>query len=220
MLSRGLTKKKVKDGQASMLYKIDSGKNQSKYYEMLIVRKERGIGYTLIKRYGRLGDRFREITEDFKNLAGAQFELQKVEQSKIKKGYISAYGDYHRAPDGKKLPMGQYPVGLDTNPGSWSNQQVNSCKPVLIKLKSAINDAIADSSETRVNTRILKDLKTAYTLTDSLTESMAQKVKEKIRKLIARIEGTNGRWKRDPLTIKKELISLQKYLSLQLSLVS
>jgi len=217
LLDRGLTKAKVKAGEASMLYKIDGSRNQSKYYEMLIVPKARGIGYTLIKRYGRLGPRFQERTEDFKNLAGAKAELQEIERSKIKKGYISSYGDYHRAPDGKKLPLGQYPVGLESHAGSWKNQEILSCKPVLVKIKSAITQASLEAEE-GIGRELLGDLTDAYNLTQGLSESMAGVVKEKLRKLIARIEGVNKRWKRDPVTIKKELKSLEKYLSLQLSL--
>ena len=101
---RGLNRQKVRDGEASMLYKIDREKNQSKYYEILITQNSQNKGgYTLTKRWGRLGPRFQERTEDFKNLAGAKAELQRIELSKVKRGYISAFGDYHRSPNGKNF---------------------------------------------------------------------------------------------------------------------
>ena len=59
LMSEGLTKAKVREGEAAMLYMIDEGRNQSKYYELLIVQSPQNIGgYTLIKRWGRLGPRF------------------------------------------------------------------------------------------------------------------------------------------------------------------
>ena len=84
---QGLNRQKVRDEEASMLYKIDEGKNQSKYYELLIVQSPQNIGgYTLIKRWGRLGPRFQQREEYFRNLAGAKAELAKIEKSKIKTG--------------------------------------------------------------------------------------------------------------------------------------
>jgi len=88
---------------------------------------------------------------------------------------------------------------------------------VLVKIKSAITQASLEAEE-GIGRELLGDLTDAYNLTQGLSESMAGVVKEKLRKLIARIEGVNKRWKRDPVTIKKELKSLEKYLSLQLSL--
>lgn len=144
--------------------------------------------------------------------------MQKVERSKIKKGYISAYGDYHRAPDGKKLPIGQYPVGLDSNAGSWRNQEINSCKGILISLKDKLNEAVLEAESGDVGRDLLADLEDAYALTSDLGESMGQIVREKLRKPLERIRGTNRRFKKDPAIIVKELKSLRKYLTLQLSL--
>ncbi len=217
--SEGLTRQKVRDGEASMLYKINKDKNESKYYEMLIVpnSQNRG-GYTLIRRWGRLGPRFQERRVDFKNLAGAKFELQRLELSKVQKGYISAFGDYHRAPNNRKLPLGQYPVGLESHAGSWANQSVISCKPVLMKLKKALEEAVLDAEQGQVGQDLIEDLESAFALTSKLEESMAQEVQKKLRKPLERLRGTNRRLKFDPFKVEKELKSLSRYLSLQLSL--
>lgn len=217
--SEGLTRQKAREGEASMLYKIDSEKNQSKYYEMLIVQNPQNVGgYTLIKRYGRLGPRFQERRDTFKNLAGAKYELQRLELSKVKKGYISAFGDYHRAPNNKKLPLGQYPVGLESHAGSWANQSVISCKPVLMKLKRALEEAVLDAEQGQVGQDLIEDLESAFALTSKLEESMAQEVQKKLRKPLSRLKGDNSRLKFNPFKVEKELRSLSTYLSLQLSL--
>jgi predicted DNA-binding WGR domain protein len=217
--SEGLTRQKVRDGEASMLYKIDSSKNQSKYYEMLIVQNPQNQGgYTLIKRYGRLGPRFQEKREEFKNLAGAKFELQRLELSKVKKGYVSAFGDYHRAPNNRKLPLGQYPVGLDSHAGSWANQSVISCKPSLIKLKKALEEAVLDAEQGLMGQDLIEDLESVFALTTGLEESMAKEVQKKLRKPLSRLKGDNNRLKPNPFKVVKELDSLYRYLSLQLSL--
>jgi predicted DNA-binding WGR domain protein len=218
---RGLNRQKVRDGEASMLYKIDRERNQSKYYEILITQNPQNIGgYTLTKRWGRLGPKFQERSEVFKNLAGAKSELQRIELSKVKKGYISAFGDYHRAPNSRKLPQGQYPVGLESNAGSWSNQEVISCKPALMQLRTKLNQATLDAERGEIGQDLLEDLELCWLLTEDLTESMAQEVRKKMKAPLERLRGTNRRFKFDPFKIVKELKSLSRYLDLQLSLCS
>tara|TARA_B100000073_G_scaffold348359_1_gene366691 strand:- start:7572 stop:8375 length:804 start_codon:yes stop_codon:yes gene_type:complete len=222
LMGEGLTKAKVREGEASMLYKIDEGKNQSKYYELLIVQSPQNIGgYTLIKRWGRLGPRFQQREEYFRNLAGAKAELAKIERSKTKKGYKSAFGDYHRAPDGRKLPLGQYPVGLESSAGSWRNQEVTVCLPVLRKLNRALADAVLDAQAGHFGQDLIQDLEEAFAMTADLGESMAMEVQSKLRPPLERLRGTNRRFKKDentPKKIVKELKSLSRYLDLQLSL--
>ena len=219
LMGEGLTKAKVREGEASMLYKIDEGRNQSKYYELLIVQSPQNIGgYTLIKRWGRLGPRFQQREEYFRNLAGAKAELAKIEKSKIKKGYKSAFGDYHRAPDGRKLPLGQYPVGLESSAGSWRNQEVTVCLPVLRKLNRALADAVLDAEAGHFGQDLIQDLEEAFAMTADLGESMAMEVQSKLRPPLERLRGTNRRFKNDPRKIVKELKSLSRYLDLQLSL--
>lgn len=218
--SEGLTRQKVRDEEASMLYLINEAKNESKYYEMIIVKnpQNEGGGYTLIRRYGRLGPRFQERREVFKNLVVAKAEMKRIELQKVKKGYVSAFGDYHRAPNGKKLPLGQYPIGLESHAGSWANQEVISCKPVLMNLKRKLEDAVLDAENGQIGEDLRDDLEQVYALTTGLDESMAKEIQKKLRPPLERLRGTNRRFKFDPFTIVKELKSLSKYLSLQLSL--
>lgn len=215
---QGLNRQKVRDGEASMLYKIDREKNQSKYYEILITQNSQNKGgYTLTKRWGRLGPRFQERTEDFKNLAGAKAELQRIELSKVKRGYISAFGDYHRSPNGKKLPQGQYPLGLESNAGSWANQDINSCKPALKQLSRKLLQATLDAELGEVGQDLLQDLELAWSLTDGLTGSMATEVRKRMKAPLERLRGTNRRFAFDPFKIVKELKTLSNYLERQLS---
>ena len=217
--SEGLVRQKVRDEEAAMLYLINESNNESKYYEMLIVKNpQNGGGYTLIRRWGRLGPRFQERREVFKNLAVAKAELKRIELEKVKKGYISAFGDYHRAPNGKKLPIGQYPIGLESHAGSWANQEVISCKPVLMNLKRKLEEAVLDAENGMIGEELRDDLEAVFALTTGLDESMAKEIQKKLRPPLEPLRGTNMRFKFDPFTIVKELKSLSKYLSLQLSL--
>lgn len=214
-----ISRLKVRDGEASMLYCIDREKNQSKYYEMLITQNPQNIGgYTLTRRWGRLGPKFRTKSDVFKNLAGAKAELQKIETGRIRKGYISAFGDYHRAPNNRKLPQGQYPVGLESSAGSWSNQEVITCKPALMQLRLKLNQATLDAERGEIGQDLLEDLELSWSLTENLNESMAQEVRKKMKAPLERLRGTNRRFKFDPFKIVKELKSLSRYLDLQLSL--
>lgn len=219
MIELGLTREAVKKGEAAMLYKIDSGRNQSKYYEMLIIKNPQNkSGYTLIKRWGRLGPRFQERREDFKNLAGAKAELEDTQKSKTGRGYISAYGDYHLSPSKSKLPQGQYPVGLETHAGAWANQEIQSCKPVLMTLKKKLTEAVLDVENDELGRDLISDLEDAYGMTEGLSESMAEQVREKLRRPLERLRGKNKRFQKDPVKISKELKALKRYLTLQLSL--
>lgn len=218
LLDEGLTAAKVRAGEGAMLYKIEPSSNQSKYYEMLVKVKPRGLGYMLIKRWGRLGPRFQQKIEEYGSLEAAKIALQTTLMSKIKKGYISTYGDYHRNQMGQKLPLGQYPVGLESSGGIWANQPVVSCKPVLRKLITQIARSEAQVETGSVGPALLRSLEAAYETTSSLEESMAAIVKTKLRAILNRVKG-EGRHRPDPIKITKEIKSLHKYLDLQLSVV-
>jgi len=218
LLAEGLTAAKVRAGEGAMLYMIDPGTNKSKYYEMLVKPKDRGLGYMLIKRWGRLGPRFQQNIEEYGSLEVAKIALARTLASKTAKGYISTYGDYHRNSAGAKLPIGQYPVGLETNPGTWANQQVVSCKPVLRQLLAQLVKSVRQVESGSVGATLLRSLEAAYATTSDLEESMAQIVRAKLRAPINRIKG-EGRHIPDPAKISKELRSLHKYLELQLSIV-
>lgn len=220
LAGEGLTKEKVQNGEASMLYKIDPSTNQSKYYEMLIVFEPNKGGYTLIKRWGRLGPRFQENMDTYSTLQDAKKELAATELSKVKKGYISAFGPYHRNLGGKKLPLGQYPVGLEGRAGPWQNQEVVSCKPVISKIIKGLNQALTHVEAGRTPRVLLADLEELWVLSEGLTESMIEEVRKKLRAPLERLRGTNGRFSRDPEVIARELRSLHRYLDLQMSICS
>jgi len=220
LLGDGLTKEKVSVGEAAMLYKIDGETNQSKYYEMLIIPNTNRVSYTLIKRWGRLGPRFQEKEEVFGTLGEAKSALAQIELSKIKKGYISAYGPYHRSPSGKKLPIGQYPVGLEGRSGPWQNQEVVTCKPVIRNILAMLDKALVQVEAGKTPRGLLKHLEELWTLSEGLTESMVEEVKKKLRPPLERLRGTNARFSKDPEKIARELRTLHRYLDLQMSMCS
>jgi predicted DNA-binding WGR domain protein len=215
LFDMGLTRDKVRSGEAAMLYKIDPQMNQSKFYEMLIVSRRRGV-FTLIKKWGRLGPNSKTIEADFPSLEEARRELAQTLRSKLSRGYISTYSPDHRNTNGAKLPVGQYPVGLESNPGLWRNQKVISCKPALQKLLVQLTKSQKQVMLGKFGRTLISSLQEALALTSELDESMARIVYEKIRAPLNRIKG-EGRHAPDPDKIVKELNSLRRYLELQLS---
>tara|TARA_X000000950_G_scaffold211112_1_gene253901 strand:- start:1337 stop:2437 length:1101 start_codon:yes stop_codon:yes gene_type:complete len=218
MESMGLTKAKAMSGEAAMLYSIDASSNKSKYYEMLII--ESNAGYTLHKRWGRLGDSFRTDSKDFDDLGSAMAALAKVKRSKMRGSskYRDAFDSrQHKTPDGKQLPKGQYPIGLSSNPGSWSNQNIQTCKPALQQLVTVIQEAINDAANEDMS-GVVTDLQLANGYVSDLgTSSMANEIRKKIKAPLSRLTGM-GRHKADPNKIVRELKTLSRYLSKQMSL--
>lgn len=217
--SMGLTKSKAMNDEAAMLYSIDAGRNKSKYYEMLILVNDDGSAQ-LIKRWGRLGARFQSKTEEYRDLDSAKRALLKTKRSKMKGS--SAYRDafdsrQHKTPDGKQLPKGQYPVGLSSNAGPWQNQDIQTCKPALRQLVTVIEEAIADAANEDMS-GVLTDLQVANGYISELgTSSMAREIQKKIKAPLSRLTGT-GRHRADPDKIVRELKTLSRYLSKQLSM--
>jgi len=215
----GLTKSKVMADEAAMLYAIEAGSNKSKYYEMLILVARDGSA-KLIRRWGRLGDKFRTKIEQHRDLDSARASMLKIKRSKMngKSKYIDAFDSRrHKTPDGKQLPKGQYPVGLESNAGPWQNQSILSCKPALRKLVEKINEAVADAANEDMSA-VIEDLQAADSLTSELgTSSMAKEIRKKIRGPLNRIQGT-GRHRPDPAKAVRELKTLSRYLSKQMSL--
>lgn len=218
MESMGLTKAKAMSGEAAMLYSIDAKSNKSKYYEMLIL-EDRG-GYTLHKRWGRLGDTFRTDSKDYPDLGSAMAALEKVKRSKMKGSskYRDAFDSRtHKTPDGKQLPKGQYPIGLSSNAGPWQNQSIQTCKPALRQLITVIEEAIADAANEDMS-GVLTDLQLANGYVSELgTSSMAKEIRKKIKAPLSRLTGM-GRHQFNPAKTVKELKTLSRYLSKQMSM--
>lgn len=217
--SMGLTKSKAMNDEAAMLYSIDQSSNKSKYYEMLILVNDDGTAQ-LIKRWGRLGAKFQTKTEDYRDLSSAKRALMKTKQSKMRGSskYRDAFDSrQHKTPDGKQLPKGQYPVGLSSNAGPWQNQDIQTCKPALRQLVTVIEEAIADAANEDMS-GVLTDLQLANGYVSELgTSSMAREISKKIKAPLSRLTGT-GRHRVDPAKTVRELKSLSRYLSKQLSM--
>lgn len=217
--SMGLTKSKAMNDEAAMLYSIDQSSNKSKYYEMLILVNDDGTAQ-LIKRWGRLGARFQTKTEEYRDLDSAKRALLKTKSSKVRGSskYRDAFDSrQHKTPDGKQLPKGQYPVGLSSNPGFWQNQDIQTCKPALRQLVTVIEEAVADAANVDMS-GVLTDLELADGYVSELGNSpMAREIRKKIKAPLARLRG-GGRHRADPDKTLRELKTLSRYLSKQLSM--
>ena len=144
----GLNSRAVAEGMGAMMYFIDSAKNHSKYYEM-IIKPQDGM-FVLKKRWGALTDRGDtgrgdEKVEMFPSLAQAQAALAKTYREKTGKGYTDAFNrKMHISPaTGEVLPLGQYPVGLTREVGfGWGTQSATKCIPSLRNLEEKIDGAL------------------------------------------------------------------------------
>jgi len=221
LLGEGLTKRKILSGEASMLYKIDRGKNQSKYYEMLIssTRDQYGLPkFQLKKQWGRLGPKGRNKVELFDTLEMAKRALAITEANKKRGGYISTYSSEHRSLAGK-LKQGQYPMGLSDRAGPWKNQDVSSHTHLLRRLNKKIISTLEALEEEIMPHKILRSLEGVWESTSELEGSLARQIQKRLRPPMERLRGTNKRFVRCPKKTVKELKTLSNYLTTQLSVV-
>lgn len=236
LFKEGLTKSKVRAGEAFMLYLLDPGSNTSKFYEGLIIEVltafGRMEGYQVIRRWGRMTDsgrtgridgaKFDDDSRFYSNtITGAKRILQKVYQAKTRKGYIDAFGPKHRTPDGKKLPMGQYPVGLGAAGFGWGGQSVQKCIPGLRYLEDALTQArleIQQTGETPAVEDHLDETDKLLRLISHEDSTMAKYLKDKIEHVLRRLRGS-PRFLPDPdeRKLAKELYTIINYVRKQLS---
>lgn len=233
LLSEGLTKEAVRDDRAFMAYKIDAEANNSKFYEGLIVQS--GLGFAIIRRWGALTDnpnsrvdgvRFDDDPRfHFDTLNAAKMALKKVYSDRIAHGYKDAFGGSHTTPDGHKLPMGEYPVGLSRQPGfGWGSQSIVTCSPVLRDLVGALSEARSEILASGRSETIKDKLETTVTMLRTLARTdstMAQKIAAAMSKVLRRLSGS-PRFLPDPegRALSLELQTIQRYVSKQMSLCS
>jgi len=232
--SMGLTKEAVRDGKAFMVYHIEAEANKSKFYEAVIVEEE--LGYRLIRRWGALTDSMGTGRVDgaqndtqprflFPTLMSAKKALEEVYKTRMAHGYIDAFGPKHKTPDGKTLPMGQYPVGLTRTVGfGWGTQSVTKCIPGLRQLEQSIAYAREEIVRTGKSDEVLNYLLEAQKQISAVVHadsSMSNKILSAVGSAIRRLTGS-PRFLPDPEgeALGKSLQTVQKYIQKQLSLCS
>ena len=223
LFDEGLTKAKVGSGEGAMLYKIDKGKNQSKYYEMLItpVRDSYGLPkFQLKKQWGRLGPRNQNKVVTFDTLRSAKQALAIVLANKVRGGYVSTYDASVHKTIGGQLKSGQYPIGLNAKAGPWRNQEVSSEIKTLRKLRNSISETLDVLEDGVMPSKVLKDLEKVHSATESFDESLTREIRKRLRPPMERLRGTNKRFVRCPKKTVRELRSLHNYLKTQLSVIS
>ena len=223
----GLNKDAVRNGMGAMIYFIDSAKNHSKFYEMLITEHSDGTA-ALERRWGALTDsvstgRNDSRVNEFPSVALAQRGLQKIYSAKTRKGYVDAFGARHQTPDGKKLPMGEYPVGLNRGVGfGWGTQSIAQCSPQLRQMLAQCNEALTMVDRGESTAKIVNALDAASTTLKWLVDAdstMGSKVQGMMRQITMRVRG-EGRFLEDETGIQlaRDLNHLTNYLEKQLSL--
>jgi len=231
----GVTKDAVRKGTAFMAYVIndgDVGKNHSKYYEAWVDGDDM-TGWTVHRRWGALSDslstgRHRALDNEYDNERAAMraFALVKKKRMQKKSGgisYIDAFGPKHKTPDGKKLPMGEYPIGLDRKPSFGHGvQQMAKCSPYLRQMLKRLEEASAMTDRDESTQKIVQALAAADGMVKWLADAdgeMGKKVRGMIRDIIGRLQGV-GKYLPDETGVQmvRDMNRLTNYLEKQLSL--
>lgn len=215
----GLNRQAVQEGNGTMLYFIDQGANHSKFYEMLIV--PHGAGFWLLKRWGALTDslgsgRVDSKDEVFRTIEEAQQAMKAHAASKTRKGYVSAFGPYHKSPSGETLKQGEYPVGLK-RPGAfgWGEQAVVRSLDVLKDIHNLIKEAIEDIGGNRE--KLISDLFDAQLAMRSLEDTdstMAAKLSMYLNKAYRTVKNDD---RYDQNDVRLTLNTIDNYLRKQMS---
>jgi len=230
MLKHGLNKAAVRDGMGFMVYMINEAKNNSKFYEGLIIPEDGG--WRVIRRWGALTDsgqtgridgaKFDEGPKSWHEaLSSAKRELKMHYAKRVGKGYVDAYGRDHVSPvDGLKLPMGQYPVGLSRKPGfGWGEQSVAQCLPSLKYIVMDLAEAKKEIQQNKTSETIENTLEHALDIIKRLAHedsTMANKLKQAMAKMLRRVKGST-RFLPDPdgKALVKELSTVMRYIGKQ-----
>jgi len=227
---QGLTKGAVRAGNAFMIYMLVPSENKSKFYEGLI-REEDG-GYRVLFRWGRMTDSGQTGRIDggkFDNdprfwapdLESAQAILNKKYKAKTDKGYIDAFGPKHREPDGHKLPLGRYPVGLG-GAGFWGKgQSIHKCILGLKQLEDALSQARSEILATGSSVEVKEHLQDAKTLLETETHidsTLGRQLVKKIKRTLSRLSGS-PRFLPDPegRALAAELFTISRLVRKQTS---
>lgn len=231
MLDMGLTKAAVRNGEAFMVYLVNAAKNNSKFYEGLIVPEDGG--FRVIRRWGALTDSGRVDRVDggkfdtdsrfwFDDLNAAKRELKSHYAKRVSHDYVNAFGPDHLVPGtNKKLPMGQYPVGLTREVGfNWGTQSITKCIPALKRAVSYLRAAHAEVKATGNSEIIAETLQDALMVVRDVAHedsTMARKLQVLIGKPLRRAEGSPRFLEDiDGARMAKELYSIINYVTKQL----
>jgi len=209
-----VTPKELRDGHAFMTYKIDAGKNNSKFYEGKIAPASDG-SWSLLKRWGALTDK----GPDRSRVDGERYDKHGLSESQAQ-GMLDKERKKRLGPRGyadamKSRPLGQYPVGLDRDVGfGWGTQSITQCVPALRDMSQLIITALAEVQDDDAQDFLLA-LEGLVALTADLpASSMAKEIAKKLRPPVQRMK-KNPRFIDDPNRTTKELMTLKRYIDRQ-----
>lgn len=209
-----VTPKELRDGHAFMTYKIDAGKNNSKFYEGKITPADDGT-WSLLKRWGALTDKGARHSR----VDGAKYDKHGLTESQAQR-MLDKERKKRLGPRGysdamKSRPLGQYPVGLQRDVGfGWGTQEITQCVPALRNMSDLIVTALAEVQQDDAPD-LLKALEGLAVLTSDLpASSMAKEIAKKLRPPVQRMK-KNPRFIDDPNRTTKELMTLKRYIDRQ-----
>ncbi len=206
----GITLQAYREGNAKMMYFIDSEKNHSKFYEILISPDSSGM-YVLQRRWGALTDSGAGRV-DAKNQDGlyegqARALMAGLVREKMGKGYVDAF---------KTQPVGQYPVGLSRTTGfGWGTQEITKAMPILREMLNDLQYAIDETEEGSVEGLTVALAEAAREMASLPQSSMAREIETRLKGPLSRLLG-HPRFIPGPEKIIAELISLKNYIAKQI----
>lgn len=231
--SKGLNKRSYGDGMGHMLFAIDQSRNESKFYEMLIVPE--GSGWKLMRRWGALTDklgtgRISEKDMYFDNEDDAKEEMQDIYREKTtgKSKYKDAF----------KVSNGEYPIGLNRSVGfGHGTQSAIRCIPALKQLRSEVGEIARDVEVVKVEDHtdllpLFNRMTAAYkTIDDRMVDgdgTMKDTLKKMMNVPLQRVVGLVQTLEKNPprpgrpvvldrQNLKEDLNKLYKYLDGKLS---
>lgn len=223
----GLDLKTLKRNEALMLYKIDSSKNTSKFYECLIKKDKKSGRYSVLCKWGRLTDKMSGSRVDGTEKHGltleeALREVDKISRKKRKGGYVNAWGPEHVNPKNKQpLVPGEYPIGLSNTNYGWGKQRISENVGELKKLDGKVKRLMSKMKDKQKFT--YEDINKVLSATKDLLKDMpestaATNLMKKIDRVMRRSKGDN-RFSPDPDDSKllNDLKEIKDYLDHQLS---
>jgi len=214
---QGLDARAVSAGKGFALYMIDAGRNNSKFYEGLMLPNDDGT-WRVMLRWGALtdsgftgridGGKF-DARHSHLSEREAKGVLAKKYRAKTGKGYVDAWKH--------KLPKGQYPVGLKRDVGfGWGVQDAAFCIPALRQIQQLLRDAQGELGRNQfedASSQLDMAASMASRQLRSVDSTMATKIKDNIAHMQGRASALIGGDVSDRGAIRNWTTALSRLIS-------
>lgn len=205
-----VTRQSYAEGMAKMMHMIDASRNNSKFYEMVIIPAGHGQ-FKLLKAWGRLtdvgsGGRVDRKVETFPSLGAALQELQAKAREKLAKGYKDTF----------LTSKGMYPIGLGGAGFGWGGQEAKAVTSALRKLLGQIDIAIEAGLDDDREGMAAALAQMGRVLFDLPNSTMARELEKKLAAPASALLGA-GNYSQSPRALARGLNGVRRFIQDQLS---